>query len=313
MHIETERLILRDFRESDLDDFQAIFGDAETMRNVEPPYTIEKTREFMMDFCIAQKKAFAAVHRATNRMIGYVLFKPYGEPDVYEIAWIFHRDFWRQGYAYECCSALVRHAFTRMNAHKIFAEAIDGVKSVGLMKKLGMQLEGVHRSETRDLDGNWADLYFYGILREDYLRVCDGTPDSIEPWMQLVDAVQGNFPGIDMAEHRATVLKFMGQQRAICVKAGDRIAGVLLFSRNRNMICCLAVAPEFRRAGIATMLMTEALSRLDRTTDITVHTFREGDPLGEAPRALYRKFGFVPDDLTEDFGYSNQEFVLRAK
>lgn len=36
-----------------------------------------------------------------------------------------------------------------------------------LMKKLGMKLEGVQREQTKDLQGNWADLYFYGILAED--------------------------------------------------------------------------------------------------------------------------------------------------
>ena len=31
-----------------------------------------------------------------------------------------------------------------------------------------------------------------------------------------------------------------------------------------------------------------------------------------APRALYRKFGFTPGELTEEFGYPNQVFVLRG-
>ena len=321
MHIETERLILRNFRESDLDDLQAILGDAETMRNMEPPYTIEKTREFLLDFCIGQKKAFAAERISTGQMIGYVLFKPCGEPDVYEIAWIFRRDHWRQGYAYECCSALIRYALTEMNVHKIFAEAIDGVKSVGLMKKLGMQLEGIHRSETRDLDGSWADLYFYGILRKEYLRshmqLLTGTPADIEPWMALVTRVRENFPGLETSEaledHRQTVLRFMAENRALCVKICGKIAGVMLISRKHNMICCLAAAPEFRRLSIADMLLTEALAQLDPTCEISVTTFREEDPLGTAPRALYRKHGFLPDELTIDNNYPTQRFVLPAK
>ena len=60
------------------------------------------------------------------------------------------------------------YAFGELNAHKIFAEAIDGVKSVGLMKKLGMQLEGLQRSQVRDNHRNWADLYFYGLLEADW-------------------------------------------------------------------------------------------------------------------------------------------------
>lgn len=37
-----------------------------------------------------------------------------------------------------------------LKAHKIFAETIDGVKSVNLMKKMGMKLEGVQRSQIKD-------------------------------------------------------------------------------------------------------------------------------------------------------------------
>ena len=53
-----------------------------------------------------------------------------------------------------------------MDAHKIFAETIDTVKSVGLMKKFGMQLEEIQRSQTKDNDGNWADLYYYALFKD---------------------------------------------------------------------------------------------------------------------------------------------------
>lgn len=85
------------------------------------------------------------------------------------MGWIFNRRFWRKGYAYEACRAVVNHAFDALDAHKIFAEAIDTVKSVKLMEKLGMRREGVQRSQTRDNAGSWTDLYFYGLLREDRL------------------------------------------------------------------------------------------------------------------------------------------------
>ena len=99
-------------------------------------------------------------------MIGYILFKAF-EEGVYEIGCIFNKNYWRQGYAFESCKAVVEYAFNQLEAHKIFAEAIDSVKSVGLMKKLGMRLEGIQRSQTKDNDGNWADLYFYGLLKEE--------------------------------------------------------------------------------------------------------------------------------------------------
>ena len=79
------------------------------------------------------------------------------------------------------------------------------------------------------------------------------------------------------------------------------------------MICCLAVDPDHRRAGIASALLDRALSELDRTREITVTTFREDDIKGTAPRALYKKFGFEEGELVEEFGYPNQVFVLRSR
>ena len=77
------------------------------------------------------------------------------------------------------------------------------------------------------------------------------------------------------------------------------------------MICCLAVDPEHRKQGIASILLSKALEELDSSRDITVSTFRENDDKGIAPRALYKKFGFQEGEMTVEFGYPNQVFVLR--
>lgn len=167
MHIETPRMLIRNFCLDDTPDLHEIFGDAETMENCEPAYDLAKTKDFLSSFCIARNGALAAVHRNSGKVIGYILFNEY-EEDVYEIGWIFNRCFWRQGYAYESCKAVIDHAFAELSAHKVFAEATDAVKSVSLMKKLGMKLEGIQRSQTRDNHGNRADLYFYGLLQSEW-------------------------------------------------------------------------------------------------------------------------------------------------
>ena len=143
-----------------------------------------------------------------------------------------------------------------------------------------------------------------------------GTVLDIEAWMQLVQRVRRNFPGLEteaaMEDHMRTVLRFMGEKRALCVKDAGKVVGVLLISKKHNMICCLAVAPEYRRKGIASTLLNKGLADLDRSRDITVTTFREHDEKGIAPRALYRGFGFVEDALTEENDYPVQRFVLRG-
>ncbi len=165
--IETARLIIRNFIPDDADDLYEILGDTETMKNCEPAYDLQKTKEFLHSFCIGKNGAVAAVHKQSQKVIGYILFNEI-EPSIYEMGWFINRNYWRQGYAYEACKAVIDYAFCELDAHKVFAEAIDGVKSVGLMQKLGMKLEGVQRSQTKDNDGNWVDLYFYGLLREEW-------------------------------------------------------------------------------------------------------------------------------------------------
>ena len=166
MFIETERLIIRDFSADDAKDLHEILGDDETMKNCEPAYGFEKAEKFLEEFCIAKQGAFAAALKNSDKVIGYLLFNSWGN-DIYEMGWIFNKNYWRQGYAYEACSELMAYGFREMNVHKVVAEAIDTEKSVRLMEKLGMKREGIQRSQTKDCSGNWADLHLYGKLRSD--------------------------------------------------------------------------------------------------------------------------------------------------
>ena len=148
------------------------------------------------------------------------------------------------------------------------------------------------------------------------MKVECGISIDIESWMQLVQRVRWNFPGLETAvaldDHRKTVLRFMGENRALCVKDAEKVVAVLLLSKKHNMICCLAVAPEYRRNGIASALLEKALTELDSSRDITVTTFRDNDEKGIAPRALYKRFGFAEEKLMIENDYPVQRFVLRG-
>ena len=149
------------------------------------------------------------------------------------------------------------------------------------------------------------------------MKVEYGTTQDIESWMELVQRVSWNFPGLEteaaIEDHRRTVLRFMGENRALCVKDAGKVVGVMLLSKKHNMICCLAVAPEYRRKRIASALLEKALAELDRSRDITVTTFRDTDEKGIAPRALYKQFGFTEEKLMIENDYPVQRFVLRGK
>ena len=67
------------------------------------------------------------------------------------------------------------------------------------------------------------------------MKVEYGMPLDIESWMELVQSVSWNFPGLEtevaIEDHRQTVLRFMGENRALCVKDAEKVVGVLLLSK----------------------------------------------------------------------------------
>ena len=86
---------------------------------------------------------------------------------------------------------------------------------------------------------------------------------------------------------------------------------MLLFSREEGALCFLAVDREYRRQHIAAEMVAFMLAFMEPGRDITVTTFRDGVPEGEAARAFYKRLGFVQGRLTEEFGSPVQEFVWK--
>jgi ribosomal protein S18 acetylase RimI-like enzyme len=147
-------------------------------------------------------------------------------------------------------------------------------------------------------------------------KITYATIDELNSWMELVRLVSWNFPGLEseelLNEHQNTVIKNINRKSAICAVSENKVVGILLFSTKYNMLCCMAVHPDYRKNGIAKLMIGEMMSNLDKSRDIVVDTFCEDDSRGIAPRALYLSLGFEPAELVENFGCPNQRFILRA-
>ena len=105
--------------------------------------------------------------------------------------------------------------------------------------------------------------------------------------------------------------KAIAERRALCAKDARGLLGVLVLSDQHKGIGFLAVHPEARGRGIASALVRMMLDVLPADQDIFVTTYREDDPLGAAPRALYKRLGFEEAELVTRYGYPCQQFVLR--
>lgn len=138
---------------------------------------------------------------------------------------------------------------------------------------------------------------------------------DIDGWMLLVNKVKDSFPGLEtneaLNEHRATALDFIRNNSAICAVTENKIVGSLLFSKDQNMLCFLAVDPDYRRLHIAEQMVNFMLGFMNPQRDIVVTTYREGVSEGIAARAFYNHLGFTEGKLKEEFGYPVQEFLFK--
>ena len=140
MRLETERLTLRDYRESDAEDALEFLGDPEVMAFVEPPFSLQHAREVLLQWGIRDRLVYALEEKATGRLAGQVIFHPFGGDGTYELGWILSRGCWRKGYAREIGEALIRYAFDVLGARRVAAEAaVRNTASLAVIRRLGMQ------------------------------------------------------------------------------------------------------------------------------------------------------------------------------
>ncbi|MCD7872464.1 MAG: GNAT family N-acetyltransferase [Clostridiales bacterium] len=142
-----------------------------------------------------------------------------------------------------------------------------------------------------------------------------GEEKDIDNWMNLVNKVKENFPGLEAPEalnrHKNTVFEFMNKKSAICAKINNKIIGEMLFSKETNEICFLVVKPEYRRQHIAEKMFMYMLTLINSKKDIIVTTYRAEAPEGISARKFYKKMGFAEGKLKEEFSSKVQEFVLK--
>ena len=119
IHIETERLILRRFREKDLDDLYEYLSDEEVVR-FEPyrPMSLDEVRE-NLSWRIGAEEMIAVEDKATGKLLGN-LYLAREKFETMELGYVFARAFWGKGYAKESCAALIDLCFQE-GVHRIIA------------------------------------------------------------------------------------------------------------------------------------------------------------------------------------------------
>jgi RimJ/RimL family protein N-acetyltransferase len=161
--LETERLLLRGWRESDIDAWAELCADDEVMRSLghESGLTFGDAWGEMArlagHWALKGFGHWVLELRASGELAGRAgLFHPPDWPGL-EVGWTVGRPHWGNGYAGEAARASMEWARVELGAdHLISLIADENVRSQRVAEKLGMEQEG--RAQVRG-----HDLRVYGI------------------------------------------------------------------------------------------------------------------------------------------------------
>ena len=150
--IETPRLILRQWKESDHEPYIRLNADKEVMEFFPSVKSAADTLAQVQRFSshIAEHGyGFFAVERKDNQeFIGFTGiahpgFKSYFTPCT-EVGWRLSKNNWYQGFATEAAKACLQYGFNELSAEEIYAfTAIPNIRSEHVMEKIGMTKVGV--------------------------------------------------------------------------------------------------------------------------------------------------------------------------
>lgn len=175
---ETERLMLRDWREEDWPGFFAGTNTPAVMRWLggvldEEGEAAQRAR---VENCRATNGfCFWAVERKSDgEILGFCGLKRADAPgstvtDAVEIGWRLRENAWGQGYAKEAARSALGLAFTRFDAKEVVALTVaENEGSWGLMKRLGMKRREEFDYPDPRYDPPWRDTVVYSISRDEW-------------------------------------------------------------------------------------------------------------------------------------------------
>jgi ribosomal-protein-alanine N-acetyltransferase len=174
--LETERLVLREFR---ADDWMATFAyqnDPRYLRFYERDRVTERQCQALVyQFILWQgeqprsRTQLAITLAGTGQLIGNVGVRreSAGDP-VADMGFELHPEHWGQGYASEAARAMVDWGFGDWGLERIHAHCIsENTGSARVLERAGMRLEARLRHHQFFKDRFW-DISLYGILREEW-------------------------------------------------------------------------------------------------------------------------------------------------
>ncbi|MCS3432418.1 GNAT family N-acetyltransferase [Klebsiella sp. BIGb0407] len=173
--IETERLILRQWQESDLQPFAELNACPDVMRYFPAPLSREESdnlaKRFKNIIDTNQGWGFWAVElKATKEFVGTVglLYQAdrFSFSPCTEIGWRLAKTFWHQGIALEAATRSLNFAFNQLHLDEVVSfTSVHNAPSEGLMKRLGMVKQASFIHPALPASHKLAEHVLYKITR----------------------------------------------------------------------------------------------------------------------------------------------------
>ncbi|MEF2279773.1 GNAT family N-acetyltransferase [Deinococcus sp. YIM 134068] len=175
--LETARLSLRRFTPADEDDLWKLNSDPAVMRflNGGRPISRETVKEELARLIAedgSRSGRWAAEDRETGGCLGWFALRPLpdAEPGTLELGYRLKRSAWGQGYATEGARALVRRAFTELDAERVVACTMTvNVASRRVMERAGLRYVRTFFQDWPDvIEGSEQGDVEYALSREEW-------------------------------------------------------------------------------------------------------------------------------------------------
>jgi RimJ/RimL family protein N-acetyltransferase len=175
--LETDRLLLRPYRDDDLEalhEFERLDETARYLYNV--PLDLDATRALL-----ERRKALTAIDeehdnlvlaatpKETGTVIGHVTLEVKSrEHRQGEIGYVLHPDHQGHGYATEAAAVMLRLGFEELDLHRIVGRLdARNAASASVLERLGMRREA-HLRENEFVKGEWVSELIYAILASEW-------------------------------------------------------------------------------------------------------------------------------------------------
>jgi RimJ/RimL family protein N-acetyltransferase len=167
-HIETERLILRDFLETDQADLFEMDSDPEVHRYLgnRPVKTVDEIKTVIQmvrqQYIDNQIGRWIMVEKATGNVLGWAGLKYIRQTmnstsHFYDVGYRLKQKHWGKGFASEAAQAALAYGFNQLNLTEIIGiTAIENQASANILKKIGLQF--INQFVEDGMQCNWFKI-----------------------------------------------------------------------------------------------------------------------------------------------------------